>query len=446
MFYRDWFWFFKGWFWFDIAIMALFVLLCAHRPIMTIFSLFKRRPKKYPEAKKNHKFAVVIAARNEEKVIANLVESIRRQDYPKELIDIFVVADNCSDRTAIEAYEAGATVFERFDSRNGKSFALDYAFKKLLEEYAGAGHEAYFVFDADNLLARDYMKEMNKSFDSGVKISTCYRNSKNWGKNWITSAYALGFMAECRFQHGGRMATGSSTFVSGTGFFVAKEIIEREGGWNYGLLTEDIEFSVAMAMSKTRIEYNENAMIYDEQPENFKTSWKQRMRWAKGFYQCLRRYSGRLLKESFGKGNFASYDMFTFLLPQLMLILWLSLTLTVRLVAGVTVTLLQRAAFMDGAFWTQFLLPLLCALGGYFVLVWIYGSASAILERKRINASFWRRFRAVLMLPLFTLSYIPIGAAALFKTVSWTPIEHKHTVKIEDLEKKDNKVNDSALL
>ena len=447
MFYTDWTPFFKGWFWFDVAIVGLFVLLCAHRPILTVLSLFKRRPRKYPEAKKNHKFAVVIAARNEEKVIANLVESIRRQDYPKELIDIFVVADNCSDRTAIEAYEAGATVFERFDSKKGKSFALDYAFKKLLNEYADAGHEAYFVFDADNLLARDYMKEMNKSFDSGVKISTCYRNSKNWGKNWITSAYALGFMAECRFHHGGRKATGSSTFVSGTGFFVAKEIIERDGGWNYGLLTEDIEFSVAMAMSNTKIDYNEDAMIYDEQPDNFKTSWKQRMRWAKGFYQCLRRYSGKLLKQSFGKGSFASYDMFTFLLPQLLLILWLSLTLTVRLIAGLLgFWLYPVAGFLQSDFGSQFLLPLSCALGGYFVFVWIYGAVSAILERKRINASFWRRFRAVAMLPLFTLTYIPIGAAALFKTVSWTPIEHKHVAKIEDMEKKDNKVHDPTLL
>jgi cellulose synthase/poly-beta-1,6-N-acetylglucosamine synthase-like glycosyltransferase len=438
MFYESWHWFFKGWIWFDIAVLGLFALLCAHRPVMTAISFFKRKPKKFPEAKRDHKFAVVIAARNEEKVIANLIESIRRQDYPKELIDIYVVADNCSDRTAIEALDAGATVFERFDSKKGKSYALDFAFKKLLSEYADCGHEAYFIFDADNLLARDYMKEMNKSFDSGVKVSTCYRNSKNWGKNWITSCYALGFMAECRFRHGGRKATGSSTFVSGTGFFVAKEIIERDGGWNYGSMTEDIEFSVAMAMQNTKIDYNQDAMIYDEQPDNLKTSWKQRMRWAKGFYQCLRRYSGKLLKDSFGKGNFASYDMFTFLLPQLLLILWLSLTLIVRFTAGAAIWGAEQAAlpFLQTAFWQQFLMPLAFAVGGYWVFIWLYGAASAISERKRINSGFWRKARAVFMLPVFTLTYIPIGAIALFKTVTWVPIEHNTgNMKIEDIEK-----------
>jgi len=179
-------------------------------------------------------------------------------------------------------------------------------------------------------------------------------------------------------------------------------------------------------------------MIYDEQPDKLKISWKQRMRWAKGFYQCLRRYSGKLLKESFGKGNFASYDMFTFLLPQLLLILWLSMTLIVRLVAGAVIWSLEQAAwpFMDTSFWQQFLLPLACAVGGYWVFIWLYGTVSAISERKRINAGFWKKARAVFMLPVFTLTYIPIGAIALFKTVTWAPIEHNTgNMKIEDIEK-----------
>lgn len=432
--------FFDAWKWFDIFILALFALLGMHRPILSVIAFFKQKPKEYPEAKKNHRFAVVIPARNEEKVIANLVESIKRQDYPQELIDIFVVADNCSDRTAVEAYEAGATVFERFDSKKGKSHALNYAFVKLLEDYSDRGYEAFFVFDADNLLARDYMKEMNKSFDSGVRISTCYRNSKNWGKNWITSCYALGFMGECRFTHGARKAAGSGTFISGTGFFVAYDIIASDGGWKYDLLTEDIEFSVAMAMRDTKIGYNEKAVIYDEQPDNFKTSWRQRMRWAKGFYQCLWRYSGRLIRGTFKKGGFACYDMFTLLLPQLMLILWLSLTVIVRLCASLIMTVLAApAAFTETIFFNEFLLLLLIALGGYIITTWFYALVSAVSERKRINATLLQKIRTVLVFPFYTLTYIPIGAAALFKPVSWTPIEHKSSVKIEEIEKKDTK-------
>ena len=62
---------------------------------------------------KNHKFALLIAARNEENVIGNLLDSIKLQKYPKELIDIFVVADNCTDSTADIARKKGTIVFER---------------------------------------------------------------------------------------------------------------------------------------------------------------------------------------------------------------------------------------------------------------------------------------------------------------------------------------------
>ncbi|MDR1094178.1 MAG: glycosyltransferase family 2 protein [Clostridiales bacterium] len=421
--------FLKIWLYIDIAVFGLYVALNLHKVFYTVVALFYKP--KFPDAKKNHKFCAVIPARNEEKVIADLVDSIRKQDYPADLIDVFVVADNCSDRTADVARDAGATVFERFDlKKRGKAYALDYALKRILADYAGRGYEAALFFDADNVLARAFVREMNKAYDCGAKICTCYRNSKNWGKNWLTGAYGIFFMSECRFMHNSRSAVRSSTFVSGTGFFVDFDLLKNEGGWRYELLTEDIEFSLVMALRNHRVDYNKDAVLYDEQPDKFSVSWKQRMRWAKGFYQCLKSYSGKLVRGFFKPAGFACYDLFTVLAPHAFLAAWVIASFIVRasvgLAAGASVLLYA-------------VLPFAIVIAAFFVMMWAGAGAVILSERKNIDADFWQKLRAFALFPIFMLTYIPIGLAALFSPVIWSPIEHTESVKIEDLERKRKK-------
>lgn len=113
---------------------------------------------------------------NEATVIRELLQSIKAQNYPDGLVTAFVVADNCTDNTAELAQMEGAVVYERFNQlKVGKGYALDYAFKHIMKEYPKDWFEAYFVFDADNLLDPNYIREMNKVFDSGYEIITSYR-------------------------------------------------------------------------------------------------------------------------------------------------------------------------------------------------------------------------------------------------------------------------------
>ena len=146
---------------FNLVVFLLFTIFYFYQIVYTIVALFSKS--KAFVAEKNHKYGVIIAARNERAVIANLIASIRQQDYPEELVDIFVIADNCTDDTAEVAREAGATVFVRNNTELvGKGYALDYAFHRLHTEYADRGYEGYFIFDADNLLERDYIKGIRK--------------------------------------------------------------------------------------------------------------------------------------------------------------------------------------------------------------------------------------------------------------------------------------------
>ena len=172
------------------VIGTVFSVMLAYKVVYRIIGLFFTR--KFKPAEKQHKYAVVIAARNEEKVIGNLLDSIVKQDYPKELVTVFVVADNCTDKTAEVARKHGAICYERFDNEHRtKGFALQFLFERIGEDYGRESFEGYFVFDADNLLKSDYISRMNDSFDAGEKLITSYRNTKNFDESWVASTYAL---------------------------------------------------------------------------------------------------------------------------------------------------------------------------------------------------------------------------------------------------------------
>ena len=178
------------------------------------------------------------------------------------------------------------------------------------------------MFDADNVLDVNYFREMNKTFDNGAKASTSYRNSKNYDSNWISAGYAVWFLREAKFLNQARLTLNTSCAVSGTGFFIAADIIEKNGGWKWHLLTEDIEFSANSILEGTRISYTPTAILYDEQPITFRDSWNQRFRWAKGFYQVFWHYGARLAKGIAvnPKGaRFACYDMLMTIAPGMLL-------------------------------------------------------------------------------------------------------------------------------
>ena len=280
---------------FNFCVFLAFTICYTYQLFYVLVVLTRRAPKKVARA--NHRYAVMVAARNEETVIADLIHSIKVQNYPAELIDIFVIADNCTDNTADVAREAGAIVFPRSnDKLVGKGYALDYGLKAIWEQYADRDYEAFFVFDADNVLDVNYFREMNATFDNGAKASTSYRNSKNFGSNWISAGYGVWFLREAKFLNQARLTLNTSCAVSGTGFFIAADILKAAGGWKWHLLTEDIEFSAASIIDGVRISYCPTAVLYDEQPITFRDSWNQRFRWAKGFYQVFAHYAGGLVK------------------------------------------------------------------------------------------------------------------------------------------------------
>ena len=381
-----------------------------------------------------HRYAAVIAARNEENVIAELIASLKAQEYPAELLDVIVIADNCTDRTAAVAREAGAIVYERFNKvQVGKGYALDYLFRRVFEERGEDAYDGFFVFDADNIVDPQFVGEMNKMFDTGEYVAlTSYRNSKNFCDNWISAGYALWFLREARFLNRPRTQLGVNCAVSGTGFLVSADVIREEGGWPYHLLTEDIEFSVVCATRGRRIGYCGTAVIYDEQPTEFRQSWDQRMRWTKGFYQIDARYTGALLRGCTrgGRHTMSCYDMLMTVAPcNLVTIGVLALALLTCLTSLTQPTfVIWRVLRMLGRI-------VLMTLKGVSMSLFLFGAFTMLTEWKKIDGSAPKKVLYIFTFPLFMLTYIPISVAALVGKVEWKPIRHGLAAKAKGKER-----------
>ena len=416
----------------DVFNFCVFVTfsICYTYQLYYVFVVLTRKPPTRV-ATKNHKFAVMISARNESAVIGDLIHSIKVQNYPAELIDIFVIADNCDDATAEVAEEAGATVFKRFNAKEvGKGYALDYGFSCVRERYADRGYEAYFVFDADNVLDVNYFREMNATFDSGAKVSTSYRNSKNYGSNWISAGYAVWFLREAKFLSQARLTLNTSCAISGTGFYIASDIIEKHGGWKWHLLTEDIEFSAQSILDGIRISYTPTAVLYDEQPITFRDSWNQRFRWAKGFYQVFAHYGARLAKGAVTnpKGKrFACYDMLMTIAPGMLLTI-------VAVTFNAIILVLTAFGFMStGIAIASSASSIFFCLFNYLIFMFMFGVLTTFVEWDSIHSTTAKKVRYMFTFPIFMLTYIPIALVALVKKCQWTPIRHSISVDVAEL-------------
>lgn len=402
----------------------LFTILYLYQYFYIFVALF-HKPLRYPATDQSKRYAVVIAARNEENVLPELLKSLAAQTYPKERLTVFVIADNCTDHTADVARTYGAVVYERQNKEFvGKGYALEFLFDHIKEDYGLCAHDAYIVLDADNVLRPNYVEEMDKAHCAGYNVLTSYRNSKNYGANWISAGYALWFMRESRHLNNPRSILGTSAAISGTGFLVDSSIIERNGGWKHFLLTEDIEFTVDCAIHHEKIGYCHHAELFDEQPETFRQSWQQRKRWAKGYFQVFHHYGKALCKGSL-KLHWACYDITMNIMPALILTIAQLLIITGLFFANLIVT-------------HTFSLALLKSLGislayGYGIFI-IMGFFTLVTEWKKIHCNKFKTILLFFTFPVFMLTYIPIAIVAFFSHVEWKPIQHKRVLTVNEIE------------
>lgn len=387
---------------------------------ISVFGWFKRAEtdaSAFPPVKK---FALVIPAHNEESVIGHMVDSLRQLEYPDKLYDIFVIADNCTDNTALVAEAAGAKVYRRFDSeKRGKGFALDWMFRKIFD--MPESYDAICVFDADNLVKSDFLLWMNKHLCKGSRVIQGYIDSKNPYDSWISISYSIAFWLSNRIFQLPRYYLGLSCGLCGTGFCIETNLL-REIGWNTTSLTEDLEFTMKLALNDMKVSWAHNAVVYDEKPLTFKQSWGQRLRWMQGHADCARKYLGSLFRKAFTENSFIAFDCGIYLFQPLRFIL----------LGLVTLMMWIQTLFPDSPIYhIQFLFPTYA----WYILTFsqvVYGPLVILAEKKfspRVLAGF-------LVYPFYCLTWVPIAILGFLSrdNKAWCHTVHTRAISISEIE------------
>lgn len=369
---------------------------------------------------KRHKFMAVVSARNEELVIANLIESLKNQVYPENKLDIYVIADNCTDDTAQVARDAGAIVYERFNQfKRSKGYALEWFFDIVLKEFPDK-YDAFCIFDADNIVAPNFISKMNEKLCEGETVVQGYRDIKNPTDNWISGNYAIYYWTMDRCYHYPRYNLGLTPMINGTGFMIAMSVLKEDGGWHTETLTEDTEISFKMVAKGRKIAWANDAIIYDEQPTDFVQAWNQRLRWGAGTVQCLKVCTPKLLTSKYVSPALIDATINLAGMP----ILLLSVISTVLEV--VKALLLPTVNFMT-FLQDKILFALVVGIFTMLQATWVVK-----MEKKGVK----KMWKGIVTYPIFLVVCFFVNITAFFNTkIAWKPIKHVSTVKINEIQK-----------
>ena len=305
---------------------------------LTVFG-FRRDTRDYQDHEPESRFLVLVPAHNEEKVIGDMIRNLQAMDYPAELYDFYIIADNCTDGTAEVARSLGANVLvhekDGPDAPTGKPIALKAALEAL-GDYA-ARYDLLMIFDADNLMDTNMFREVNSQFlDKGrPDLIQCYLGAKN-KSGAVAWFYYTSYTVTNRFFQLAKHRQGLNCSVGGTGYAITTSYLKERGGWTTASLTEDIEIQVEATLDGRRILWNHNTRVYDEKPTSFRASVRQKTRWAQGHWFVALRNTGKLFRQLFtGKlrfGEFVSvflymYSLSTYLVTIVMMLCTLLLML-----------------------------------------------------------------------------------------------------------------------
>ena len=376
----------------------------------------RRKPEKkdYDPVKR---FAVTIAAHNEEQVIAQLVENLRNMDYPRELFDIYVVADNCTDKTAFLARKAGAIVFQRYnDKKRGKGYALEWLFAKIFS--LKKDYDAVVIFDADNLVKKNFLMEMNNKLCDGEKIVQGYIDSKNPFDTWVTNTFSIAFWLMNRMIQLARFNLGISNVLAGTGMCISTDVLKKIG-WGAHSLTEDLEFTMKALMYGIKTSWAHDAVVYDEKPLTFMQSFYQRKRWAQGQIDVASRYLVLLVVKGLKEKKWMYFDAALHLFQPFFTMI------------GTGFLLIQFMTFLQPYYTNIFIEFIPWAVWQVITgIITVFPVLALYLDRIP-----WRAYLGLILFPIFMYSWIPIIFVGFMhrNRKEWSHTKHTRSISYEEI-------------
>lgn len=396
-----------------IGITLLIIGLLLFFSKIVIQKLNRNYPKKYRS--KTHNFSILIPARNESKVIESLLKSIKEQTTKINMKDVYVIVEDKNDPTIKITKKYGGTPFIRKElSLKRKGYALMEAIDHILEK--GKNYDAYFIFDADNILDKNFIKEMTKTYDKGYDIGIGYRNTKNGNANAIAASSSLIFTILNTVANKNKTENSINSTISGTGFYIRGNWIKKWKTYPFHTLTEDYELSLYATANNLTTYYNIDAIYYDEQPTNYSQYKTQRVRWIKGYFEARNKYRKELIKHlKFKNPNYGS-------IYSDIIGVWDLIFIVIGLIFIIIEQLLRVINNFNPLY---LIIRLICLLLIIYIILIMFTIWLLYKEEERFNLTWNIKIKTCILHPLLLLAYIPCAIEALFtKNLNWKTIEH----------------------
>ncbi|SFA89392.1 Glycosyltransferase, catalytic subunit of cellulose synthase and poly-beta-1,6-N-acetylglucosamine synthase [Acetitomaculum ruminis DSM 5522] len=374
-----------------------------------VFGLIKRKALVKAFSDYKNRFAIIVCAHNEEKAIGSLLSSLGDLDYDKDKYHVYVICDHCTDKTAeIAGSYPFVTVMERNEGpTTGKGVVLSWGLPRILKMTEKDSCDAFVFFDADNVAKADFLTEMSKKMNQGNDIIQGNRLGGRPYNTYVTKWYTLYWASYTTYFSYAREKLNLSAFLTGTGFVVKRDLIEKEG-WDTSTITEDVEYSIQNCIKGRRVAFCISAICFDEQPSELKVMMNQLSRWTTGSYQILNKYFYSIIR--------SKNERFLQKLDSLMFLLmgpcsWLSAIIT-ALNMLIILWKLPLYACLPAV--------ILGVVGLMTMYIAVYGAA----RYNKIESE--GMFFALLTFPLFTFAYMICSIKTCFKpSTTWVKIEHK---------------------
>jgi len=415
---------FEGWLFYTLTVIvtlseALILLVLFYYYYISVFGWWKHDEEKDFNPEK--RFALITAAHDEEAVIRYHLESLKQLNYPVELFDIYVIADNCTDNTASVARQEGANVFERFSPEKGKGFALEWMFNELFKQ-EDQKYDAICLFDADNVVSSNFLLEMNSKLKKGFRSIQGYLDTKNPNDSWVTASYATAYWSMNRMWQLARYNKGLSNALGGTGVCLEYKLLQ-EFGWGATCLTEDLEFTMKLLLNGIKTSWAHEAKVYDEKPVLFSQTWRQRTRWLQGHWDVAFRYMIPLIKKGIKDKKWYPIDGAIYLFQPflIMTMLFNFLLGAAHYFSPVPIYASPITGLAPGWFWWTF-----------GILGYCYPMLGLILEKAPRSAYLY-----YITYPFYGLTWFPVTVWGLFQHNNqgeWAHTAHSRCISISAIE------------
>ncbi len=369
---------------------AVFIYFAANTLYLFVMALFGRltRSRKYNIQNKKHHIAVLIPSFREDHVIVDTALQTTKHDYPGSCFSVTVIADKLKPETLQKLQQIPVDVLEV--NLGMKSRSLHAA----LESPGIRNSEIVMILDADNIMAPGCLEKVNAAYHAGIKAMQCHRTAKNKNSE-VALLDAMSEEINTNLFRRGPAFAGLSATPNGSGMafdtmlirdiFSSREILENPG--------EDREIDMQLIQRKIKMEFLDDAFIYDEKVATAGVFEKQRIRWLEAQVNHVRRFFDSDMKTAQKTIVFINKFFQNLLLPRVLTLVVFSVIITIFLIQHYFQLPLIRPAFIAWAsMMGLYLLTLLISIPRIFY------STKTLWALSRLPLLMYAMMRAVLQM------------------------------------------------